>query len=128
MFTDELDRISPWVERTLERMPIWGESGIKRIVHGAIPHTPDANPLLGPTAGLRNFWQCCGSSIGIAQGAGCGKYLAQWIVHGQSEINMAGLDPRRFGRWADSDYVRARSIEDYGHMYALHLPPSLIQL
>ncbi|HAE01766.1 MAG TPA: aminomethyltransferase, partial [Rhodospirillaceae bacterium] len=122
LFTDELDRISPWVERTLERMPIWGESGIKRIVHGAIPHTPDANPLLGPTAGLRNFWQCCGSSIGIAQGAGCGKYLAQWIVHGQSEINMAGLDPRRFGRWADADYVRARSIEDYEHMYALHLP------
>ncbi len=123
LFTDELDRISsPWVERVLERMPIWGESGIKRIVHGAIPHTPDANPLLGPTAGLRNFWQCCGSSIGIAQGAGCGKYLAQWIVHGESEINMAGLDPRRFGRWADADYVRARSIEDYEHMYALHLP------
>lgn len=122
LFTDELDRISPWVEKTLERMGIWAESGIKRIVHGAIPHTPDANPLLGPTGGLRNFWQCCGSSIGIAQGAGCGKYLAQWIVHGESEINMAGLDPRRFGRWADADYVRARSIEDYEHMYILHLP------
>lgn len=122
LFTDELDRISPWVEKTLERMPIWAESGIKRIVHGAIPHTPDANPLLGPTGGLRNFWQATGSSIGIAQGAGCGKYLAQWIVHGESEINMAGLDPRRFGDWADADYVRARSIEDYEHMYALHLP------
>lgn len=122
LFTDELDRISPWVERTLERMEIWGQSGIKRIVHGAIPHTPDANPLLGPTGGLRNFWQCTGSSIGIAQGAGAGKYLAQWIVHGESEINMAGLDPRRFGRWADADYVRSRSIEDYEHMYVLHLP------
>ncbi len=122
LFTDELDRISPWIEKTLERMPIWGESGIKRIVHGAIPHTPDANPLLGPTGGLRNFWQCAGSSIGIAQGAGCGKYLAQWIVEGESEINMAGLDPRRFGKWADEGYVRDRSIEDYEHMYALHLP------
>lgn len=122
LFTDELDRISPWVERTLERMEIWGQSGIKRIVHGAIPHTPDANPLLGPTGGLRNFWQCTGSSIGIAQGAGAGKYLAQWIVHGESEINMADLDPRRFGRWADADYVRSRSIEDYEHMYVLHLP------
>lgn len=122
LFSDDLERISPWIERTLERMPIWAESGIKRVVHGAIPHTPDANPLLGPTAGLKNFWQCCGSSIGIAQGAGCGKYLAQWMVHGESEINMAGLDPRRFGRWADEDYVRARSIEDYQHMYALHLP------
>jgi len=122
LFTDELDRISPWVEKTLERMEIWGETGIKRIVHGAIPHTPDANPLLGPTGGLQNFWQCTGSSIGIAQGAGCGKYLAQWMVHGESEINMAGFDPRRFGKWANGDYSRARSIEDYEHMYALHLP------
>lgn len=122
LFTDELDRISPWIERTLERMPNWATSGIKRIVHGAIPHTPDANPLLGPTGGLRNFWQATGSSIGIAQGAGCGKYLAQWMVHGEAEINMAGLDPRRFGEWADEDYVRARSVEDYEHMYNLHLP------
>lgn len=122
LFTDELDRIADWVGKTLERMPIWAETGIKRVVHGAIPHTPDANPLIGPTGGLRNFWQATGSSIGIAQGAGCGKYLAQWMIHGESEINMAGLDPRRFGEWADEDYVRARSIEDYEHMYALHLP------
>lgn len=122
LFTDELDRIADWVGKTLERMPIWAETGIKRVVHGAIPHTPDANPLIGPTGGLRNFWQATGSSIGIAQGAGCGKYLAQWMVHGESEINMSGLDPRRFGEWADADYVRARSIEDYEHMYALHLP------
>lgn len=122
LFTDELDRILPWVEKTLERMPIWGESGIKRIVHGGISHTPDSNPLLGPAGGVKNFWLCTGSSIGIAQGGGSGKYLAQWMVHGDSEINMAGFDPRRFGRWADPDYVRARSFEDYEHMYALHMP------
>ena len=61
----------------------------------------------------RNFWQCCGASIGIAAGAGCGKYLAQWMVHGDSEINMAGLDPRRFGGYApgrevDPDYWTGR--------------------
>ena len=33
----------------------------------------DANPLLGPAEGLRNFWQCNGASVGIAAGAGCGK-------------------------------------------------------
>lgn len=121
LFSEELDRISPWIEKTLERMPIWAESGIKRIVHGAIPHTPDSNPLLGPAGGLKNYWMCNGSSIGIAQGAGAGKYLAQWMVHGEAEINMAGLDPRRFGKWATEDHVRARSIEDYEHMYKLHV-------
>ena len=122
LFEANLDRLGPYVERVLERMPIWREAGIRRIVCGAIPHTPDANPLLGPAAGLRNFWQCCGASIGIAAGAGCGKYLAQWMVHGDSEINMAGLDPRRFGGYAPGEYTKAKSHQDYEHMYALHLP------
>lgn len=122
LFAGDLDRIGPYVERVLERMPIWADSGIKRIVCGAIPHTPDNNPLLGPAGGLRNFWQCNGSAIGIAQGAGCGKYLAQWMVHGDAEINMAGLDPRRFGAYAPGDYTKAKSHQDYEHMYALHLP------
>ena len=106
----------------MERMPIWSELGIKRVVCGAIPHTPDANPLCGPAAGLRNFWHCNGASIGIASGAGCGKFLAQWMVYGDSEINMAGLDPRRFGQYAPGEYTKAKSHQDYEHMYALHLP------
>ncbi len=122
LFEPELDRIMPHLERVLERMPIWQEAGLKRVVNGAIPHTPDGNPLLGPAAGVRNFWMCAGAAIGIAQGAGAGKYLAQWMVHGDSEINMAGLDPRRFTGYADPDYTRAKSFEDYTHMYALHLP------
>ncbi len=122
LFEAEFDPIMPWLERVMERMPIFKEAGIMRVVNGAISHTPDGNPLLGPAAGLRNFWLCCGASIGIAQGAGAGKYLAQWIVHGASEINMVGVDPRRFGSYADKDYTRAKSFQDYEHMYALHLP------
>ena len=122
LFEGDMDRIAPYVERVLERMPIWAEAGIKRIVCGAIPHTPDNNPLLGPAAGVRNFWQCNGAAIGIAAGAGSGKYLAQWMVHGDSEINMAGLDPRRFGGYAPGDYTKAKSHQDYEHMYILHLP------
>lgn len=122
LFDADFDNLAPFIERTMERMPIWQELGIKRVVCGAIPHTPDANPLLGPAHGLRNFWHCNGASIGIASGAGCGKYLAQWMVHGDAEINMAGLDPRRFGRYAPGDYTKAKSHQDYEHMYALHLP------
>jgi len=122
LFDPDLERILPYVERVLERMPIWANAGIRRIVNGAIPHTPDANPLLGPAMGLKNFWQCCGSAIGIAQGAGCGKYLAQWMIYGDAEINMGGLDPRRFCGVNDTDWVKGKSFEDYTHMYKLHLP------
>jgi len=122
LFDADFDDLAPFIERTMERMPMWSDLGIKRVVCGAIPHTPDANPLLGPAAGLRNFWHCNGASIGIAAGAGCGKYLAQWMVYGDSEINMSGLDPRRFGGYAPGDYTKAKSHQDYEHMYALHLP------
>ena len=122
LFDPDLDNIMPYVERVMERMPMWSELGIKRVVCGAIPHTPDSNPFLGPAAGLRNFWHCNGASIGIAAGAGSGKYLAQWMVHGDAEINMAGVDPRRFGDYAPGAYTTAKSHEDYECMYKLHLP------
>lgn len=122
LFAGDLDRLSPWLERTMERMPIFATVGIKRVVNGAIPHTPDGSPLLGPAAGLKNFWMCCGASIGIAQGAGSGRSLAQWMVHGAADINMREFDPRRFGPWADQDYTRAKSFDDYHHMFVTHLP------
>ena len=122
LFDDDLDRLMPWLERALERMPIIADAGIKRIVNGAIPHPADGPPLLGPVAGLRNLWLCCGSSFGIAQGAGCGKYLAQWMLHGDAEINMTGFDPRRFGAFADESYMKDKGRQDYSMTYFTPLP------
>ena len=122
LFDPDFDNLTLYIERVMERVPMWGELGIKRVVCGAIPHTPDSNPFLGPAAGLRNFWHCNGASIGIAAGAGSGKYLAQWMVYGDAEINMAGVDPRRFSDFAPGEYTKAKSHEDYEHMYKLHLP------
>jgi dimethylglycine dehydrogenase len=122
LFPDDLDRIAPWLERAIERMPIFGEVGIRRVINGAIPHTPDGAPLLGPAPGLRNFWQCCGTSFGIAQGGGCGKYLAQWMLHGDAEINMVEFDPRRFGTFADASYVRDKVFLDYRLTFTTRRP------
>ena len=122
LFADDLERISPWLERAIERMPIFAEVGIRRIINGAIPHTPDGAPLLGPAANLRNFWMCCGTSFGIAQGGGCGKYLAQWMLHGDAEINMAEFDPRRFGAFADAAYVRNKVFLDYRLTFTTRAP------
>jgi dimethylglycine dehydrogenase len=122
LFAAEFEPIMPWLERVMERMPIIADAGVMRVVNGASPRSPDGNPYLGPAAGLRNFWLCCGASIGIAQGAGGGKYLAQLMVHGDAEINMLKVDPRRFGPFANKDYSKAKSFQDYKHMYVLHLP------
>ena len=112
LFDPDYDRIMPWLENAMARMPIFAELGIRRVVHGAITHPPDGNMLLGPS-GVGNLWLCCGSQVGIAWGPGAGKYLAQWMVHGAADISMASFDPRRFGARIDDDYRIGKAKEDY---------------
>ena len=119
---NELDRIMPWLEKATERLPLFGKTGVKSIISGAITHTPDGVYLSGPAHGAPNYWMHCGASIGICQGGGAGKYLAQWMVHGQAEINMREFDPRRFGDWATKDYTAEVSVADYHHMYYCYKP------
>ena len=122
LLTPALDRLEVSLEHAAERIPCWTNAGIKRVVNGPITHTPDGGFLLGPAEGLPNYWLCCGASIGITQGPGCGKFLAQWMTHGQTEINVRDMDPRRFGKWASGDYAIAKSVDEYEQMYQPHLP------
>ena len=79
---------------------------------------------MGPAPGLRNYWHCNGASIGITQGPGAGKYLAQWMVHGQTEINVRSMDPRRFGDHTGprSAFAVAKAHDEYHEMYQVRLP------
>ncbi|MEO1274979.1 MAG: FAD-dependent oxidoreductase, partial [Pseudomonadota bacterium] len=113
LFEADYDRIMPWLENAMERMPILAELGIKREVHGAISHPPDGNPLIGPAPGLQNYWCCCGTQIGIGWGPGLTRELARWMVHGAAEISMREFDPRRFGAYANKDYQVTKAKEDY---------------
>jgi dimethylglycine dehydrogenase len=112
LFEADYDRIMPWLENALERMPVLADKGIKSVVHGAITHPPDGNMLLGPS-GVDNFWLCCGSQVGIAWGPGAGKYLAQWMVRGAADVSMRSFDPRRFGARIDDNYRINKAKEDY---------------
>jgi len=113
LFEADYERIMPWLQNAMKRMPILAELGIKREVHGAITHPPDGNMLLGPAPGLRNYWCCCGCQIGVGWGPGAGKYLAQWMMHGAADISLREFDPRRYGEFADATYARTKACEDY---------------
>ncbi|MEM8698978.1 MAG: FAD-dependent oxidoreductase [Pseudomonadota bacterium] len=113
LFDPDYDRIMPWLENAMDRMPVLAELGIKREVHGAISHPPDGNPLIGPAPGLKNYWLDCGCQIGIGWGPGLTRELARWMVHGASEINMRDFDPRRYGAFADDRYQVTKAREDY---------------
>ena len=113
LFEADYDRVMPWLEESLNRMPIFADLGITRDVHGAISHPPDGNPLVGPAPGMRNYWCCCGTQIGIGWGPGLTRELARWMVHGAADISMRDYDPRRFGSYADKSWQVVKAKEDY---------------
>ncbi len=118
------DVLEECVNYAAVRIPAFVESGIKQTVSGPITHTPDSGYLMGPAPGLRNYWHCNGASIGITQGPGAGRYLAQWMVHGQTEINVRSMDPRRFGDHTGprSVFAVAKAQDEYHEMYQVRLP------
>ncbi len=118
----EVERLLPWLGLAAQRIPAFEQAGIKQVVSGPITHTPDAGYLMGPAPGLENYWMCVGASIGVTQGPGAGKYLAQWMVHGQTEINVREMDPRRFGEYAPGHYTYERALDEYHEMYQVRMP------
>ena len=122
LFDADYDRIMPWLENALGRMPIFADLGIKREVHGAISHPPDGNPLIGPAPDVTNYWCCCGTQIGIGWGPGLTRELARWMVHGSSDISMREYDPRRFGAYATKDWQVIKAKEDYCLRHEIPFP------
>ena len=121
---EDHDVLEECIEYAAMRIPAFMEAGIKQTVSGPITHTPDSGYLMGPAPGLCNYWHCNGASIGITQGPGAGKYLAQWMVHGQTEINVRAMDPRRFGDHTGprSSFAIAKATDEYHEMYQVRLP------
>jgi len=122
LFAPDYDRVMPWLENALQRMPILSDLGIKRDVHGAISHPPDGNPLIGPAPGVSNYWCCCGTQIGIGWGPGLTRELARWMVHGAADLSMREYDPRRFGSYANKAWQITKAKEDYCLRHEIPFP------
>ncbi|MCE8538527.1 FAD-dependent oxidoreductase [Ruegeria pomeroyi] len=122
LWSDDLDRIADIVADAMERVPVTATAGVSRIINGPIPYAPDGLPLIGPMPGVKNAFEACVFTFGIAQGGGAGKVLAEWIIDGQTEWDMWSCDPRRYTDYTDHDYCVAKGMEVYGNEYAMHFP------
>ncbi len=122
LFPDDLDRLEPYIEDAMARVPLLGSVGVSSVINGPIPYAPDGNPLIGPMPGVPNAFEACVFTFGIAQGGGAGKVLAEWVTEGATEWDMWSCDPRRFTGYADADYCLQKGLEVYGHEYAMHFP------
>ncbi|MFQ5955750.1 MAG: FAD-dependent oxidoreductase, partial [Kiloniellales bacterium] len=122
LFPGDLDRLEPHIEAAIKRVPIFGEAGIKQVVNGPIPYTPDGSPIIGPAWGLKNVWLNEGHGFGVTAAGGAGWQLAQWIVEGEPSIDLLDVDPRRFGPYANKEYARLKNQEAYEHVFIIHYP------
>ena len=122
LFPEDLDRLAPHIETAIARVPAFGEVGVKKVYNGAIAYTPDGSPIVGPAPGVRNFWLNEGHSFGVTAAGGAGWQLAEWIVGGEPTIDMLGVDPRRFGPYADAGYLVEKNEEAYAKVFTVHYP------
>ena len=122
LFPLDLERIEEEYMSMIHRIPTSETVGLKDDYNGPICYTPDGNPLVGPAPGLRNMWLAEGFSFGITAAGGTGYYLAQMMTEGEAEIDMASLDPKRYGNWMTTEYAARKNEECYEHVYILHHP------
>ena len=122
LFPLDLERIEEEYMSMIHRLPSSESVGLKDDFNGPICYTPDGNPLVGPAPGLRNMWLAEGFSFGITAAGGTGYYLAQMMTQGEAEIDMAALDPKRYGGWMTTEYAARKNEECYEHVFILHHP------
>ena len=60
--------------------------------------------------------------MGVMEGGGAGKFLAEWMVDDEPPMDALALDPRRFGGFADRGYRIDKAVESFGNQFAIHYP------
>jgi len=118
------DRMGPYVEAAMSRIPRSLDTGIRTFFCGPESFTPDLRPIIGPAPEVRNYWVAAGlNSIGILTGGGLGRLVAHWIADGDPGADITGMHPDRLQRYqANPEYRRTRTVESLGMVYQCHYP------
>ncbi len=123
LFNADMDRLEEMLEPAARRLPILNELGVRTIINGPIPISPDGEPVMGPVPGVGNFFAACAFTAGIAASGGAGKAMANWILHGDPGLDLWPFDLRRFGPvHAGRRFLHDRAVESYSKYYAIHWP------
>jgi dimethylglycine dehydrogenase len=122
LFADDLERIEENMMRAIERVPVVGRAGIKRVINGPMIWSPDSNVLFGPVPELTGYFCCNGIIPGFSQSGGMGLLAAQWIIEGETHYDMFAWDMARFGHWTGKAFTKARVGDQYANRFKIHFP------
>jgi glycine cleavage system aminomethyltransferase T/glycine/D-amino acid oxidase-like deaminating enzyme len=118
------ERMAPFLERAMSRVPITAAVGMKKLLCGPESFTADLRPIVGEAPELRGYFVAAGlNSIGVLTGGGLGRVLAHWIVTGTADVDITGFNIDRLHAYqANPEYRRARTVESLGMVYRCHYP------
>src|SRR5579859_665286 len=112
------------MQHALELMPeIVGDErvGVKYAINGILSLTPDGMPVLGESPDVKGLWSA--AAVWVKEGPGTGKAVAEWMVHGESEIDLHSSDIARFHEHQRTRaHVRARAAEGFNKTYGIVHP------
>jgi glycine cleavage system aminomethyltransferase T/glycine/D-amino acid oxidase-like deaminating enzyme len=118
------DRMGPYVEKAMNRIPASLETGVKKFFCGPESFTPDLAPVVGEAPELRNYFVAAGlNSIGILTGGGLGRVMAHWVLTGRPDVDVTGMNIDRLHAYQSNPaYRRTRTVESLGMVYQCHYP------
>ena len=112
------------MQHALELMPeIVGDEkvGVKYAINGILSLTPDGMPILGESPDVKGLWSA--AAVWVKEGPATGKAIAEWMVHGESEIDLHSSDIARFHQHQKTrTHVRARAAEGFNKTYGIVHP------
>ncbi|GAB2466204.1 GcvT family protein [Jatrophihabitans fulvus] len=118
------DDFDPQLEQALELMPeILGDESaeIRYAINGLLSLTPDGNPIMGESPEVKGVWSA--AAIWIKEGPGCGRAVAEWMTHGNPEIDVHGADIARFyPHQRTKHHIRSRTSEAFNKTYGIVHP------
>ncbi len=123
LLQEDVDRIEHELTLGFERYPVLKKAGVRNWVNGAFTFSPDGNPLVGPYPGKRGYWCACAVMAGFLQGGGVGKSLAEWMIHGEPEADVYGMDVARYGAYAENkQYIKETTGQFYTRRFVMTYP------
>ena len=124
LLDEDWEQFEPLMTAAIHRTPCLETARVKMLLNGPESFTPDGNFILGEAPELRRFFVAAGfNSAGIANSGGAGKLIAEWIVAGRAQTDLADVDIRRFGpHTANKKALAERTGETLGLHYAMRWP------
>jgi glycine cleavage system aminomethyltransferase T/glycine/D-amino acid oxidase-like deaminating enzyme len=120
-FTSE--DFDPQLEQAYELMPeLLGAEGaeMRYAINGLLSLTCDGNPILGESQ-VKGLWTA--AAVWIKEGPGVGRAVAEWMVQGHSEIDLAHSDIARFyPHQLRREHTRLRTTESFIKTYGIVHP------